>query len=83
MVEVAEGHFGLLEEAVVKLHEMEVAEGVGFLVVNDLGLEAGGQSALVGVEGLEQRGWTLAEEGGAPVCQVEEEVQQLICSPPF
>lgn len=78
MVGVAEDRFDFLEEAVVNLHEMEVAVGVGLLAVNILGLEAGGQSDLVGVEGLEQRGWTLAEEGGTPVCQVEEvEVHQL------
>lgn len=81
---VVEGRLGLMEVGVARLHVLEEAGGTGVLAVTGQGLEAGGQSGLVGVEGLEQRDWSPAEEAGVPVCQVEvAEVQQLLCSPPF
>lgn len=68
---------GLLGVGVEGLHEMVE------LLAATVGWEAGGQSDFVGVEGLEQRGWSPAEKAGAPVCQGEVvEVQSLLCSPP-
>lgn len=81
---VVEGRLGLLEAGVARLHVVEEAGGTGVLAVVGQGWEAGGQSGLVGVEGLEQRDWSPAAEAGVPVCQVEVvEVQHLLCSPPF
>lgn len=78
---VVEGRLGLLEVGVARLHVVEEAGGTGALAVTGQGWEAGGQSGLVGVEGLEQ---SPAEEAGVPVGQVEVvEVQQLLCSLPF
>ena len=61
---------GLSEVGVAHLHVVDVAEGMHFPAVTGLGWEAGRQSDLLGVEGLEQRDWILAEEAGDPVCQV-------------
>lgn len=83
-VAAVEGRLVLLEAGVARLHVAEEAGGTGALAVIGQGWEAGGQSGLVGVEGLEQRDRSPAAEAGVPVCQVEVvEVQQLLCSPPF
>lgn len=78
VVEV-EGRLCLLEEAgVASLHVMKVVERTGARAVAGLGLEAGDQSGLEEVEGLEQIGQSLAQEAEALVCQVEVvEVQNL------
>lgn len=73
----------VLEAEVAGLHGVEEAGGIQLHVVVGQGWEAGGQSDLVGVEGSEQRDWSLAERGEAPVCQVEAAVVVHQLSPPF
>lgn len=80
---VVEGPLGLLEVGVEHLHVTEAAGGTEVLAVIGLGWEAEGQSGFVGVEGSEQRDWSLEEEAGVPVCQVEVGEVQLLCAPPF
>lgn len=80
MVEVAEvGLLGLLEVGGANLHGPEVAcDVIGILPGAGLGWEGGVQSDHVGVEALDQKSQSQAEEAGGPVGQVGAvEVQQL------
>lgn len=80
VVEVAEDHLCLMQEVgVADLHVMELLGGSH--AVTGLGEEAGGQSGLEEVEGLEQTDRSPAKEGEALVCRVEVvEVQKLRCN---
>lgn len=78
LAEVVGDHFCLLEVVVVeRLHVLELVERVEVLAVTGLEWEAEVLNGLGEVEGLGQRDWSLAEEAGALVCQVEVEVVQL------
>lgn len=69
----------LLEVGVARLLVQEAGWRTGALEVTGLGREAGGQSVLAEVEGLEQR--SPAQEAEALVCQMEvAEARQLECN---
>lgn len=71
----------LLEVGVARLLVQEAGWRTGALEVTGLGREAGGQSVLAEVEGLEQR--SPAQEAEALVCQMEVAEARQLCSSPF
>lgn len=79
VAEVVEGHLCLMEAVgVERLHVLELVERLGALAVTGQGWEVGGRNGHVEAVGLGQTDWSLAEEAGALVFQVEaEEVHQL------